>query len=102
MYHLFLDDVRAPPDQSWVVARSVPAAEHYISEYGLPYRVSLDHDLGDSADAPALLHWLIGRYLDGVPMKTISTMIVEVHSANPVGRQNLLGLWLSFTNQCLR
>jgi len=100
-YKLFLDDLRAPPDGSWVVARSVPAAQHHISVYGLPLELSLDHDLGNGIDAPVLLHWLVDRYLDGEPMQSLSTMQIRVHSANPVGRQNLLGFWESFTSRCL-
>lgn len=100
MWKLFLDDLRAPPDGTWVVARSVAAAQAYIREYGLPHTVSLDHDLGDQHDAPALLHWLIHEHLDGaIDCKNIVS--VDVHSANPVGRENLLGLWASFTRNCM-
>ena len=94
-WKLFLDDLRAPPDGTWVVARSVAAAQAHITEYGLPHTVSLDHDLGNGTDAPVLLHWLINQHLDGVIDCTKITT-VGVHSANPVGRENLLGLWVSF------
>ena len=94
-WKLFLDDVRAPPDGSWTVARSVAAAEHHIDVYGLPLVMSLDHDLGDGRDAPVLLHLLINRYLDG-RMDTLKSVQISVHSANPRGRENLLGLWAGF------
>lgn len=100
-WKLFLDDLRAPPDGSWTVARTVRAAQHHISTYGLPLVMSLDHDLGDGHDAPELLHWLIDRFLDGDLVHGLSTMKIEVHSANPVGRGNLLGLWGSFKEECL-
>lgn len=93
-WKLFLDDLRAPPNGSWTVARSVAAAEQHILTYGLPLIMSLDHDLGGAEDAPALLHWLIDQHLDG--NLDIKHIAVSVHSANPVGVQNLLGLWSSF------
>jgi len=95
MWKLFLDDLRAPPDGSWVVARSVAAAQHHITEYGVPLEMSLDHDLGNGTDAPVLLHWLINQHLDGY-LNVAKIATVNVHSANPVGRENLLGLWVSF------
>jgi hypothetical protein len=94
-WKLFLDDVRAPPDGSWTVARSVAAAQYHIEVYGLPLVMSLDHDLGDGRDAPVLLHLLINRYLDG-HMDKLKDVQVTVHSANPQGRENLLGLWTGF------
>ena len=93
MFKLFLDDLRSPPDGTWVVARSVAAAKVYITEYGVPYQVSFDHDLGGQ-DTPALLHWLIEKHLD--EELDITGITVSVHSANPVGRENILGLWFSF------
>lgn len=94
-YKLFLDDLRAPPNETWVVARTVQSAYEYINTYGLPREMSLDHDLGGAEDAPALLRRLISDYLDGrfLNLKKVS---VSVHSANPVGRQNLEGIWKSF------
>lgn len=94
-WKLFLDDLRAPPDGTWVVCRSVAAAKLYISEHGVPLELSLDHDLGNGVDAPVLLHWLIDEHLDG-HLDCTKIVTVGVHSANPVGRENLLGLWVSF------
>ncbi len=94
-YKLFLDDLRAPPDQTWVVVRSVPAAIHYVAEYGLPREMSLDHDLGGTEDAPVFVHHLIEQHLDG-NLPGLKSVKMKVHSANPVGVRNLYGLWLSF------
>jgi hypothetical protein len=99
MYKLFLVDLRAPPDGSWVVARTVAAAYLYIQEYGLPLTMSLDHDLGDGIDAPVLLHKLISDDLDGLPGADFSAVVITVHSANPIGRANLLGLVHSYRNR---
>ena len=51
--------------------------------------------LGNGVDAPVLLHWLIEQHLDG-HLDCTKIVTVGVHSANPVGRENLLGLWVSF------
>ena len=98
-WKLFLDDIRPPPDGSWTVARSVRAAWHHITEYGLPIEMSLDHDLGEGhdADAPVLLHAMINGYLDGdVQFLNVKLIKFNVHSANPQGVENLQGLWASF------
>lgn len=98
-YKLFLDDLRAPPDGSWVVARTVQAAYEYLLDYGLPFEMSLDHDLGErsEADAPVYLDMIIARFLDErEPMADALNIKVSVHSANPVGRANLEGKWASF------
>lgn len=98
-WKLFLDDLRSPPDGSWTVARSVEAAWYHIREYGLPLEMSLDHDLGSEqgVDAPVLLHSLIEAYLDGdLRFMDAKLIRIHVHSANPRGRENLLGLWASF------
>lgn len=96
-WKLYLDDLRAPPDGSWTVARSVEAAWHHIRTYGLPLEMSLDHDLGTDVDAPVLLHSIIEAYLDGdacfLGAKGVG---IHVHSANPSGVENLYGLWNSF------
>lgn len=102
-WKLYLDDLRAPPDSSWTVARSVEAAWHHIREYGLPVEMSLDHDLGSelSVDAPVLLHSLTEAYLDGDPrFANVRNIRMSVHSANPVGVKNLHGFWNSFLRSC--
>jgi hypothetical protein len=108
-WKLYLDDLRPPPDQTWVVARSVHAAWHHICTYGLPLEMSLDHDLGTDIDAPVLLHSLIEAYLDheedarGAGVKPsdarfagVRNIKFKVHSANPTGAQNMEQLWANF------
>lgn len=95
-YKLFLDDLRAPPDQTWVVARSVASAVEYVQTYGIPLQMSLDHDLGDGRDAPAFLHWFIDRDIDLKNKLGLDKIKFCVHSANPCGRSNLEGLWHSY------
>jgi hypothetical protein len=97
-WKLFLDDLRPPPDGSWVVARSVPAALEHIDVYGLPIAMSLDHDLGTDVDTPVLVHELIKRSLDGQYADwQLLAINYRVHSANIIGYENLMGLWLNYT-----
>lgn len=95
-YKIYLDDLRAPPDSSWMVARTVDAAKHLISEYGVPNEMSLDHDLGTGIDAPELLKWIATEFMDGRMPRSILTTKVTVHSANIPGILNLRGYWCSF------
>lgn len=96
-WKLFLDDLRAPPNGTWVVARSVAAAVEHTRIYGPPLEMSLDHDLGDGHDAPEYLWYLINQALDGqLTVGQVLSIGLHVHSANPVGCQNLNSLWTSF------
>lgn len=95
-YKIFLDDIRPPPDASWMVARTVAAAKHLFTEYGVPHTLSLDHDLGDGIDAPELLKWIAEEFMDGRMSRTILDSKVTVHSANIPGILNLRGYWCSF------
>ena len=88
---IFLDDVRDPPSDQWVVVRTAEKAYeallHYHAE-GKEIVLSLDHDLGE--DIPTgydLLNWLEKDVVtDDTFRPDIAFMI---HSANPVGRENM-------------
>jgi hypothetical protein len=82
-YKLFIDDVRNPPDDSWTVVRTVEEAKNLLQSWDLPTIMSLDHDLGGDETVMQVLHWMAEEYYEeGPPEWTI-------HSANPVGRQNM-------------
>ena len=93
-YMLFLDDLRAPPDQTWIVARSYDAAVHYVEHYGMPSCVSFDHDLGEGATGLDFAHWLIDRHLDGEALP--DDFAFAVHSRNPIGGENITALMRGF------
>lgn len=90
-----------PPETAelgaWVIATSVDEAMNAIEERGFPTFVSFDHDLGDGQDGIALAHALIDLDIDTMGMP--ADFAFEVHSANPIGRQNitcLLSNYLEF------
>lgn len=82
---LWLDDIRNPPDNSWIVFREVDAMLRHLLRHA--HIVSLDHDLGDNKPTGYnLLTWFEER----VVVEGISKIPeIRIHSANPVGRQNM-------------
>lgn len=92
---VFLDDVRDPPDESWVLCRSVIEFQNVVNERGFPDVVSFDHDLGDNVPSGKdAANWLVELDLDKGLMKRDFEFIV--HSANPPGRANIQSLMTSY------
>jgi hypothetical protein len=88
---LWLDDIRDPPDATWMCVRTPEEAIAEL-ENGLVTDLSLDHDLG--------LHELGGRERSGYDVLVwIETQVADdhefavpelrIHSANPVGRARM-------------
>jgi len=103
-YTLFLDDLRDPPwwlGHEPVIARDVAEFKLAIFMYGVPSIISFDHDLGkfESGEikptAMVGLQWLIDEHLDG-RRNLNEVQQVFVHSSNPAGVLNIMGLWDSF------
>lgn len=86
---LYLDDLRSPPTdgRDYVVARTPEEALGLIRTRGLPSFMSLDHDLGPDLDTMQFLRLL---YRENPTPPFIPSY--EVHSANPVGRANIISL----------
>ena len=88
MIKIWIDDIRTPPSEDWIWIKSVNAAKRYISmtsPYGVAdIMLSVDHDAGDYAcdggDYIKLLDWL---------EETGRNYPIRIHSANPVGVQNM-------------
>lgn len=87
---LFLDDIREPPDNTWHVARSYEQAVFLVDMLGFPEMVSFDHDLGEDRTGMDFAHFLINLDLDSGTMPDHFTF--RVHSANPVGHENIVSL----------
>ena len=107
---IYLDDLRTPIDQEWIVVRNYDEFVDTINKIGLENigLISLDHDLGDSAmkewhtnvyhnytldydnitekTGMDCTKWLVDQWLEGKPVVT-----VKIHSANAVGSANMLG-----------
>lgn len=116
---IYLDDERTPVEKDWMIVRNYGQFIKKISELGLENIdvISFDHDLGDTAveeyynnvmksgildydnieektgyDAAK---WLVGHYMDNYTSSTHFPQ-VYVHSANPVGAQNIINFINNF------
>jgi len=100
---IWLDDLRHPPDDSWIWVKSVDSAVCVwiagLSVGGSVEIASLDHDLGglgDSSDGRTgydFVCWLEGRNL--WPRRLI------VHSQNPVGARRMATVAARYTSVIL-
>lgn len=85
---IWVDDIRLPPDDSWVHSKSVNLTKARIQTYekkGMKIEIiSLDHDAGDYAclggDYIKILDWL---------EENNKSFPIHIHTMNPVGRQNM-------------
>lgn len=89
---LYIDDVRCPPDDGFVVLRTSEEALQYVREHGWPNFMSLDHDLGGDDTVMVFLRRLVDEIWD---QKTLPPHYY-VHSANPVGKQNIISFMNSW------
>ena len=90
---LYLDDVRNPKTNGWTIVRNYEEFVKHIEQNGLPDEISFDHDLGeDIKTGYDCAKWLCNYcWTNGIPIPTYN-----VHSANPVGRDNIIGVLKSF------
>lgn len=101
---LFLDDIRFPEDVRYDydsysnlrICRSMDDAVWAVKNYGLPSMISFDHDLAD-------IHYIIGDgektgytfakwFCDYIMDNSLDIPLdfsYYVHSANPVGAENI-------------
>jgi len=87
---LYLDDVRVPKDDTWLIFRSVSAIKAYILDYdsNLPLVMSLDHDLGDGVPTGYdFIAWYEEMIYTGVKLPRVK--LINIHSANPVGLRRM-------------
>lgn len=86
---VWLDDIRRPPDDSWVVLTNGVQFYEWLNtiyQTGQIDFISFDHDLGDdSPNGSTLARALVNRCLDyGIVIPSWSC-----HSSNPDGRKNI-------------
>ena len=102
MTHLYLDDERSPTTQrNWKIVRSHDEAVAHVREHGVPGYISFDHDLGDGKTGYDFVKWLIEmdvEHIHHIPQ----SFKFNVHSANPVGANNIhqtLTHYLEYRNE---
>ncbi len=92
--YIFLDDIRIPPNDGneWMVVRDIEGAMRLLIEAWFcrsdDIVLSLDHDLGDNIptgyDLVKQLEEMVATQHEFKPK-----IEMRIHSANPVGRQNM-------------
>lgn len=98
IYRLWVDDIRAAPDTSWVVARTVTSAIRFLAMFDVG-ECSLDHDISHqvsvgSVSRPypcletfqAVAHFIGMKHL-AKPKALVPKLYI--HSSNPVGADTL-------------
>lgn len=99
-YKLFIDDLRNPVTDDWIIARTSDEAILVMIERGCPNEISFDHDLGGNDTSMVVVKWLINSDLDH-PGILPGWFVFSVHSANPVGAANITGLLNGYLNSLL-
>lgn len=95
-FRLYIDDIRVPKSMGWFIERSSQDAIDFIEDYGCPDYISFDHDLGGDDTAMVVVKWLIEKDLDANGNYIPEHFEFNVHSANPVGVQNIEGMLNSY------
>ncbi len=92
-WHLFLDDERIPAttDDHVFIARDYDSAIILVTYHNkCPTYISFDHDLGlDSLTGYDFAKWLVEKDLDEDGKFIPPTFYFDVHSQNPVGKENI-------------
>lgn len=102
-YRLYLDDLRTPIDESFVVVRGFEAACEIVLSRGVPSFISFDHDLGADKNGWLLptgydfAKWLVSSDMDGT-ISIPDNFSFKVHSQNPVGAKNIQAYMDNYLN----
>ncbi|MDN3674295.1 hypothetical protein QWY99_14625 [Flavobacterium branchiarum] len=91
MKKLYLDDLRPIPE-GHIGVSSYTEFVTYITDSGLPDFISFDHDLGLEESGYDCAKWLVNYCLDN----NFRLPKFDVHSQNPVGKENILSLLQNF------
>ncbi len=109
---VFIDDVRNPPNDTWVLCRTYDDVEDLVIG---PYldaifsrnpvdqinEISFDHDLGSDrysgkTIAQEMVNLSYFRVMSGETPLFAEDVIVRVHSMNPVGARNIADVFCDY------
>jgi hypothetical protein len=90
---VYLDDVRNPPlfdtlgkQLDWVIVRTASECIDLIKSGGVEF-ISFDHDLGNDEDGTG---YDVAKFIEkSVAMGDFDPINYSIHSANPVGANNI-------------
>lgn len=97
-WKLYLDDVRQPKDDTWIIARTSEEAIKLCLANGFPWFMSLDHDLGGEDTAMIFLKELYEIWYSFSDTPKIPEYLV--HSSNPIGSKNIVSYLESWKKSC--
>jgi hypothetical protein len=118
--YLYLDDVRTPVTDNWIVCRNYDEFVAQVKFHGLDSFeiISLDHDLGEQAMVEYYTNvrnnytldyqninektgYDAAKFLVAESMgKSIPLPQIYVHSANPIGSANIMGYINNYLMNC--
>lgn len=81
--YLYLDDIRSPKYRNFYVTQCYQDCIDMIKNNKIEY-LSLDHDLGEEKTGYDVAKFLV--------QEGIKIPVINIHSANPVGRDNIVQL----------
>ena len=100
---LYLDDIRDPKGKFDFIARDSVDAIMIMIENGCPNFISFDHDLGGDDTAMKVIKWMVEQDMDSILDPDFSFIPDNfkffVHSANPVGKENIESYLNSYLKQ---
>jgi len=106
MTKIFLDDIRLPPSEDWIVVRGHFGFNSAIfslsqEDWGNGVTISFDHDLGWDdvlGELPDGYHCMkmLCKHLEKNSAINLDKIEILVHSANPVGAENIRAYWKSY------
>jgi hypothetical protein len=86
---LWLDDIRTPPDESWLWAKTADEAIRILAA-GEVAEASLDHDLGVVVDGREATGYDVLAWIEEkVAVDGFVPPLLKVHSANPPARRRM-------------
>lgn len=93
MKRLWIDDMREPPDESWIVARKVQSAINILGQYSYQWdEISLDHDIenrpSDETFNP-VARYIALMYGNMQKVESVKMPKITIHSINPVGAKEM-------------
>jgi hypothetical protein len=86
---LYIDDIRDPKSSGFDIVRTSKEAINYIKKHGCPSYISFDHDLGGDDTAMIVVKWMVNKDLDSYGKFIPKNFKFNIHSANPVGAENI-------------
>ena len=95
---MYIDDIRDPKGDFDIIIRNSEDAKEYMIRNGCPNYISFDHDLGADDTAMEVVKFMVSMDLDMNGEFIPEGFEFNIHSANPVGKANLLGYLKSYLN----